>query len=183
MAEGVSIEFLAAEPEPLPDQQSGAAQASSEPRELFRVQAAAAGELPAAVTGNRGGEHTLALEQRAAGGGLAGCLACGHPELYTQKDVNRALGIAVVVVAAVLAPFTHYISLFVAAAIDFVLYRTAGDVVCCYACDARHRGFPTDPHHPHFDREIEERLLYGKKAVMGKPMREGGTAGAPEPEH
>ena len=175
MAEGVSIEFLAAEAEE--------AEESNEPRELFRVQAAEAGALPAEVAGNRGGEHRLALERRTAGGGLTGCLACGHQELYTQKDVNRKLGIGVVVVAAVLAPFTKYVSLFVAAAIDFALYRTAPDVVCCYACDARHRGFPTEPRHPGFDREIEERLLYGKKAVMGKPMREGGTAGAPEPEH
>jgi hypothetical protein len=34
------------------------------------------------------------------------------------------------------------------------------------------------PRHPRFDREIEERLLYGKRAVMGKPMRECGTAEA-----
>ena len=34
-----------------------------------------------------------------------------------------------------------------------------------------------------FDREIDERLRYGERAVMGKPMRESGTANAPEPEH
>jgi len=33
------------------------------------------------------------------------------------------------------------------------------------------------------DRTIEERLKFGENAVMGSPMREGGTAGAPEPEH
>ena len=119
----------------------------------------------------------------APGGGLLGCRVCGHPELYTRKDFPKPLGFAIVIVAAVLAPFTNYISLGVAALLDFALYFTMPELVACYVCDARHRGFPREPHHPRFDREIDERIKYGKRAVMGKPMREGGTAGAPEPEH
>jgi len=115
--------------------------------------------------------------------GLTACLSCAHPELYTQKDFPRSIGIAIVVIAAVLAPFTYYLSLGAAALIDAVLYWTAPEVVVCYVCRAEHRGYPGQPRHPHFDREIEERLLYGTKAVMGKPMRPGGTADAPEPEH
>ncbi len=122
-------------------------------------------------------------EHLTEGNGLRGCLACGHAELYTQKDFPRALGIGIVVVAAVLAPFTWYVSLAVAAAIDWVLYHTAREVVVCYVCGARHSRFAAKPRHPRFDREIDERLRYGAKAVMGKPMREGGTADAPEPEH
>ena len=82
-----------------------------------------------------------------------------------------------------LAPFTWYASLAVAAAIDWILFHTARDLVICYVCGARHRGFAPRPRHPRFDREIDERLRYGAKAVMGKPMRAGGTADAPEPEH
>ncbi|HED66422.1 MAG TPA: hypothetical protein ENJ09_12825 [Planctomycetes bacterium] len=117
------------------------------------------------------------------GGGLRGCLACGHPELYTQKDFPRPLGIAIVVLAALLAPFTSYISLAVAALLDAILMRVAPEVVLCYRCRAEHRGFDPTPRHPRFDRQIEERLLYGEKAVMGREMRPGGTADAPEPEH
>ena len=124
-----------------------------------------------------------AMERLTPEGGLRGCLACGHEELYTQRDFPRGLGITIVVVAAVLAPFTKYVSLFVAAVLDAVLYRLAPKMVVCYVCHAFHRGFSETPRHPSFDREIEERLLYGKKAVMGKPMRPGGTADAPEPEH
>lgn len=116
-------------------------------------------------------------------GGLLGCLACGHPELYTQRDFPRALGIAVVVLAAALAPFTWYLSLVVAAVLDALLYLVAGSVVACYACGARHRGFAAEPRHPRYDLGIAERLRYGPKAVMGTPVRPGGTAGAPEPEH
>lgn len=112
-----------------------------------------------------------------------GCLACGHPELFTRKNVPPAIGILIVVVAACLAPWTHYLSLAIAALIDFALFRLIRDVVVCYVCKAEHRGFSADPRHPSFDREIEERLRYGPRAVMGRPMREGGTANAPEPEH
>ena len=126
------------------------------------------------------GLHTEGLAQ---GGGPTLCLACGHPELFSQRDFPRALGITIVVLAAVLAPATHYVSLAVAALADFLLYHVSRKVVVCYVCEAEHRGFPESPRHPSFDREIEERLRYGPKAVMGKPMRAGGTADAPEPEH
>ena len=125
--------------------------------------------------------RALRLDLRDAKGGLLGCVACGHSELFTQKDFPRAAGIAVVVAAAVLAPFTYYASLGVAAAVDALLYCVAPNVVVCYACRASHRGFTVEPRHPGFDREIDERLRYGERAIMGKPMRAGGTAGAPEP--
>ena len=129
------------------------------------------------------GEHPLHHTSMTPSGGLRACVACEHPELYTQKDFPRAIGMTIVVVAAVLAPFTHYISLGVAALIDALLYWVGPDVVVCYVCHARHGGFDKTPRHPRFDREIEERLKFGERAVMGKPMRPGGTAGAPEPEH
>jgi len=141
------------------------------------------GTLPEKVTTPAGIERTLRRDAVTSSGGLRGCVACGHPELYTKKDFPVALGIGIVVVAAVLAPFTYYVSLGVAALVDLALMRFAGDVVVCYACSAEHRGFTADPYHPGFDIEIAERLQYGDKAVMGKPMRPGGTAGAPEPEH
>lgn len=149
-----------------------------------RVYAGAPHELPQqARCAHCGDEHPLKRESIGAAGGLSGCVSCGHLELYTLKDFPRKLGIAVVVVAAVLAPFTHYISLFVAAGLDAALYAFAPNMVMCYVCHAAHRGFAREPRHPSFDREIDERLKFGARAVMGKPMRPGGTAGAPEPEH
>jgi hypothetical protein len=125
----------------------------------------------------------IRLEHILVDGGLAGCLACGHPELYTTKDFPRSVGFGVVALAAVLAPFTHYVSLVAAALLDLLLFHRANDVVTCYVCRAEHRGFAGEPRHPAFDRGIDERLRYGGKAVMGAPMRAGGTAGAPEPRH
>lgn len=145
---------------------------------------ACADRMPAEMRcGSCGRVQPLHPERRDPAGGLRGCLACGHPELYTAKDFPRGLGIGIVVVAAVLAPFTWYASLGVAALLDLGLYWLLPPIVRCYVCDAAHRGFPPSPRHPRYDREIAERLRYGKKAVMGRPMRPEGTADAPEPEH
>lgn len=151
--------------------------------EQARVHAASGARLPRQVARLDGEPQALHLERLSPAGGLEGCLACGHEELFTQKDFPRSWGIAVVVVAALLAPFTYYLSLVVAAVVDWLLYHGAPNLVACYVCGAQHRGFPPDPPHPRFDREIAERLLWGEKAVMGRPMRPGGTAGAPDPEH
>jgi hypothetical protein len=151
---------------------------------LEGVEAEAPAALPDSMPCATGGEpHPLHRERLTDQGGLRGCLACGHPELYTQKDFPRAAGLAIVVAAAVLAPFTWYLSLVAAAAIDAAIWWLGPDVVVCYVCRARHHRFPAPPRHPRFDREIDERLRYGTRAVMGKPMRPGGTADAPEPEH
>lgn len=122
-------------------------------------------------------------EGRTQGGGLTACLACSHPELFTRKAFPAWAGFAIVAIAAVLAPATRYLSLVAAAGLDFALYQLVPEDVVCYVCAAEHRGFARDPRHPRFDREIAERLRYGARAVMGKPMRPGGTADAPEPEH
>ena len=155
-----------------------------EERVLATVAADLAQELPREVTiAGEEAPRTLCLQSLTPAGGLQACVACGHPELYPQKAFPRTLGIIIVVVAAVLAPFTWYASLLVAAVLDALLYKLAPDMVVCYVCGARHHGFVADPKHPRFDREIDERLKYGERAVMGKPMLPGGTANAPEPEH
>lgn len=157
---------------------------ASEADERTTVEAESPGELPndfqCTPCGDR---HGLSRSAVTPSGGLTACAVCGHRELYTQKDFPRGLGIAIVVLAAVLAPFTWYLSLVAAALLDAVLYHVARNVIVCYVCGSRHIRFHGEPRHPRFDREIAERLRFGARAVMGKPMRPEGTADAPEPEH
>ena len=47
-------------------------------------------------------------------GGLWACCACGHPELFTRRDLPQKIGVTVVVIAAIFAPFTNYLSLVLA---------------------------------------------------------------------
>jgi hypothetical protein len=125
----------------------------------------------------------LRAERLTPDGGLLGCLACGHPELYTQRVFPRALGLSIVALAALLAPFTWYLSLVGAALLDALLYFVAPSQVVCYRCGAVHRGFAPRPRHPRYDLGVAERLRFGPKAVMGTAMRPAGTADAPDPEH
>ena len=85
------------------------------------------------------------------------CPACGGEQLYVQRDFNQKAGLAIVALGAVLAPFTpYYASLFVAAAVDAVLYALLPEITICYRCQAHFRGFARNPRHQAFDLHLAE---------------------------
>lgn len=106
--------------------------------------------------GDEGRAHPQAIS---AEGGLVKCPLCGCPDLYRQRDFNRRLGIGIIVVGAVLAPFTHYLSLPLFAAIDFLIYYFVPDVVLCYHCQAALRGYPGAKEIPLFDLNISDKYI------------------------
>ncbi len=71
---------------------------------------------------------------------LRECAVCKSTRLYRQRAFNRFLGIAVVVVGAVLVPFTYGISLPAVFLIDLILYRRVPEMAVCYLCRAEYRG-------------------------------------------
>ncbi len=89
------------------------------------------------------------------------CAACGHDQLYYQKDFNRRTGIALVVIGSVLAPFTYFISLAAVTVLDYVIWRLVKNVIVCYECQAVHRGYPQNPDLKPFDLVIHDRHVYG----------------------
>jgi hypothetical protein len=115
-------------------------------------------------------------------GKVVACPACGGAMLYRQKDFRQAIGCLIVSIAAVLAPFTYYVSLGVAALVDFVLYLLAGTVVICYRvpCRAHVRGLEIGPKVGAFDLSIhdyhrmlarrEEQGLTGPDDRTGPPL-------------
>jgi hypothetical protein len=85
------------------------------------------------------------------------CPRCAGDRLYVQRDFNQKAGLAIVVVGAALAPFTpYYSSLFVAAAVDAVLYAMLPEITICYRCGTHFRGFDRNPKHEAFDLHIAE---------------------------
>jgi hypothetical protein len=93
----------------------------------------------------------------AAGSGVERCPACSGVQLYVQRDFNQRAGLAIVVLGGVLAPFTpFYSSLFVAAAIDALLYLLLPEIVVCYRCQAHFRGFARNPRLEPFDLHVAE---------------------------
>lgn len=122
-----------------------------------------------------------ALELRAdalAGGRLVRCPVCGLKVLYRQKDFRQAVGCGIVLLAAVLAPFTWYLSLVAAAALDLLLYWISRDVLICYRvdCKAQVRGVPPGPLIGAFDLSVHDyyRGLQrdGVDATQAEPPRE-----------
>ncbi len=89
------------------------------------------------------------------------CAACGHEQLYFQKDFNRRTGIALVAIGAVLAPFTYFISLAAVTVLDYAIWRIVKNVIVCYECQAVHRGYPQNPDLKPFDLVIHDRHVYG----------------------
>ena len=85
------------------------------------------------------------------------CPACDGTLLYVQRDFNQKVGLGVVVVGAILAPFTpFYSSLIVAALVDAGLYALLPEITVCYRCHAHFRGFARNPKHEAFDLHLAE---------------------------
>lgn len=85
------------------------------------------------------------------------CAVCGYDRLYSQKDFNRKLGLAVVVVGAVLSPWTYGLSLVVCMGLDYGLYRFVPEITVCYGCSTIHRGFAHNPLHRAHDPLLADR--------------------------
>lgn len=91
------------------------------------------------------------------------CPACAGEQLYVQRDFNQKAGLAVVILGAVLAPFSYYLSLLAAAIIDAALYVLLPEITVCYRCQAHFRGFLRNPKHQAFDLHLAEQ--YETKAT------------------
>lgn len=89
------------------------------------------------------------------------CPACQGKSFYVQRDFNQKVGLGIVVIGGILAPFTpFYSSLIVAALVDAGLYLVLPEITICYRCLAHFRGFARNPKHEAFDLHIAEQ--YGK---------------------
>jgi DNA-directed RNA polymerase subunit RPC12/RpoP len=90
------------------------------------------------------------------------CAACGHEELYFQKDFNRTTGIALVAIGAVFVPWTWGLSLLGVTILDYIVWRMVKDVIVCYQCQAVHRGYPANPALQPFDLIKHDQHVYGQ---------------------
>ncbi len=89
------------------------------------------------------------------------CAACGHEQLYFQKDFNRKTGIALVVLGSIFLPWTYGLSLLAVTILDYIVWRIVKDVIVCYECQAVHRGYAANPSLKPFDLVIHDRHVYG----------------------
>lgn len=96
---------------------------------------------------------------------LLHCLICPSTELFIRKDFPQVLGVAIVVLAAVVSSIFWYLhmtwwtygTLFSAAFIDLLLYLCVGNQLQCYRCQAQYRAVPGLDDHEAFDLETHEK--------------------------
>ena len=72
---------------------------------------------------------------------FSSCPLCESKHFYRQKDFNRTLGLGLILLGAILVPFTYGISLPVIWLFDLMLYRKVPNMAVCYKCDAEYREF------------------------------------------
>ena len=65
---------------------------------------------------------------------------CGCRHLYRRKDFNQLLGLALVMLGALLGVLISYWFLLAFSLLDWVMYRRIADLAACYRCAAELRG-------------------------------------------
>ncbi len=84
------------------------------------------------------------------------CPVCGCKQLYRKKDFNQAVGCMIILIGALLVPWTYGISLLVLSLVDYLLYRRIKDSVECYKCKSEFKNAVVPEVLEPFDHHIAE---------------------------
>jgi hypothetical protein len=101
---------------------------------------------------------------------LTDCAVCGRQDFFIQKDFNRALGVSLFVLAAILSIWTYGVSLIVLYLCDLFLFRKLRYVAVCYKCNTIYRGAQNTLQLPEFNHEMHDRIVYSDHNFHGKPL-------------
>ena len=104
-------------------------------------------------------------------GKIEDCALCKRKDFYIQKDFNRKIGVALFLIASVLAIFTYGISFIVLYLVDFFLFRKLNYVAICYKCNTIYRNVENLKEIPVFNHEMHDRILYADHDFKGKPLQ------------
>jgi hypothetical protein len=105
---------------------------------------------------------------------LERCPICQGYEFYRQRDFNRRLGVALVILGVILAWPTRGLSLLVVALVDLGLYALLPRITICYRCDAIFRGLPADAPGGDFDLATADKYRH-IRAEEEKAAKEAGA--------
>jgi hypothetical protein len=109
-----------------------------------------AGEAPESITCGRCGRQIALTFSEALRGDsrVDTCPVCSGPDFYLRKDFDPKLGLAVVIIGALVSGVFYWFGedllaygiLASAALIDLAVYGRLGDVTVCYRCHSEFRG-------------------------------------------
>ncbi|MFQ6677888.1 MAG: hypothetical protein ACE5D0_06155 [Fidelibacterota bacterium] len=84
------------------------------------------------------------------------CPSCGCKHFYHQKDFNKTAGCIIVLIGAILVPYTYGLSLMFVAVIDWLLYKRMNDEAVCYKCHKVYANVHIPDQMKEFDHHIAE---------------------------
>jgi uncharacterized CHY-type Zn-finger protein len=84
------------------------------------------------------------------------CPICGSKHLYRKKDFNQAIGCIIILIGALLVPWTYGLSLLILSFIDYLLYRRIKDSVECYKCKSEFKDVVVPESLKPFDHHMAE---------------------------
>lgn len=111
------------------------------------------------------GEERPARPEAVNGEGvLVACPVCSCPDIYRQRDFNRALGIGIIVAGILIGLASRsflvlFLMLNLVAAIDFAIYRLVREIVICYHCQAIFGNYPGTKEVPAFDLDTSDKYI------------------------
>ncbi len=101
---------------------------------------------------------------------LKECPVCERMDFYKQKDFNRAIGVGLFVIAAILSIWTYGMSLVALYLVDLFLFRKLALVAICYKCRTNFRKIANMTAIRDFDHEMNDRIVYLDHDFKGKPL-------------
>ena len=104
------------------------------------------------------------------------CLFCGDTEFYVEKDMPRGLGLGLVLIAAILVPWTFGISIIAIAFLQIPFFLMLPMRYVCYGCQTLYRGFPHGAHWKPFDHELATQRELARERAERKALE---TAAGP----
>lgn len=104
------------------------------------------------------------------------CIFCADTDFYIEKDMPRGLGLSLVVMAAVLVPWTQGLSILIVALFQIPFFLLLPMRHVCYGCQALFRRFPTAPHSRPFDHELATMRELAREKAERKAAEAGGAA-------
>ena len=103
--------------------------------EPFNIEASGITQLSCTRCGDRTWNITPELDV------FTQCTFCDCQHFFKQKDFNKVMGCGLVLLGAVLVPFTYGLSLLVLAVFDWIIYQRLPHIAVCYRCRTEYRGY------------------------------------------
>lgn len=91
---------------------------------------------------------------------LKSCVVCERQAFYKQKDFNRAIGVTLFIIAAILSIWTYGLSFVAFWLLDVFLFKKLSMIAICYKCTTIYRGAKNIDEIGEFDHQLHDRIVY-----------------------